>query len=70
MRFERITVDPAACARKYCIRNLRFPISRLLGLSAAGKTEESIIKAYPYIDGEDIVEALRCTFNSVARGPH
>jgi uncharacterized protein (DUF433 family) len=59
MRFERITIDPAVCTGKPCIRNLRFPVSRLLGLLAAGETKESIIKAYPYIQGEDINEALR-----------
>jgi hypothetical protein len=35
--------------REPCIRGLRFPVSRLLGLLAAGETRESILKAYPYL---------------------
>ncbi len=58
MRFERITVDPKVCAGKPTIRGLRFPVSRLLGLLAAGETRESILKAYPYLEPEDIQEAL------------
>ena len=59
MRFERITVNPAIATGKPCIRGLRFPVSRLLGLLAAGETRESILKAYPYLETEDIDEALR-----------
>ncbi len=59
MKFERITVDPTVCTGKPCIRGLRFPVSRLLGLLASGETRETILKAYPYLQGEDIDEALR-----------
>ena len=48
------TVDPAGA----CIRDLRFPVSRLLGLLAAGETRESILKAYPYLESADIDAAL------------
>lgn len=59
MEFERITVDPNVCTGKQCIRGLRFPVSRLLGLLASGETKETILKAYPYLEAEDINEALR-----------
>lgn len=59
MRIERITIDPAICTGKPCIRNLRFPVSRLLGLLAAGETKESILKAYPYMEEADIEAALQ-----------
>ena len=59
MKFERITVNPKICTGKPCIRDLRFPVSRVLGLLAAGETKESILKAYPYLESEDIDEALR-----------
>jgi uncharacterized protein (DUF433 family) len=58
MTFQRITVDPEVCGGKPCIRGLRFPVSRLLGLLAAGETSESILQAYPYLEPEDIREAL------------
>ena len=59
MRFERITIDPAVATGKSCIRGLRFPVSRLLGLLAAGESREAILKAYPYLEAEDIQESLR-----------
>jgi uncharacterized protein (DUF433 family) len=58
MTFQRITVDPDICGGKPCIRGLRFPVSRLLGLLAAGETPESILQSYPYLESEDIQEAL------------
>lgn len=58
MTFQRITVDPEVCGGKPCIRGMRFPVSRLLGLLAAGETRESILDSYPYLEQEDIQEAL------------
>jgi uncharacterized protein (DUF433 family) len=59
MILTRITVDPAICTGKPCIRGLRFPVARLLGLLAAGETRDSILKSYPYLESGDIDEALR-----------
>jgi len=59
MKFERITLDPHVCSGRPCIRGLRFPVSRLLGLLAAGETKEAILAAYPYLEAEDIDEVLR-----------
>lgn len=59
MKFKRITMNPGICTGKPCIRDLRFPVSRVLGLLAAGETKESILKAYPYLESEDIDEALQ-----------
>ncbi len=59
MPYERISVDPRVCTGKPCIRGLRSPVSRLLGLLAAGETRESILHAYPYLQGADIDAALR-----------
>jgi len=59
MKLNRITVDPHVCTGKPCIRGLRFPVSRLLGLLASGETNEAILRAYPYLEAEDIEEALR-----------
>lgn len=59
MAFSRITIDPAVCTGKPCIRGLRFPVARLLGLLAAGESREEILAAYPYLEAGDIDEALR-----------
>jgi uncharacterized protein (DUF433 family) len=57
-RFERITVDPNVMGGKPCIRGLRLPVSRLLGLLAAGEEPEAIIDDYPFLEPEDIRAAL------------
>jgi len=59
MKLDRITVDPNVCTGKPCIRGLRFPVSRVLGLLASGETKETILRTYPYLEAEDIDEALR-----------
>ena len=59
MYFKRITTDPNVCTGKPCIRGLRFPVSRLLGLLAAGETKEIILKKYPYLEPEDVDEVLQ-----------
>jgi uncharacterized protein (DUF433 family) len=59
VKLERITISPDVCTGKPCIRNLRFPVSRLLGLLAAGQTRDEILAAYPYLEAEDITEALQ-----------
>ncbi len=59
MTFTRITTRPDVCTGKPCIRDLRFPVSRLLGLLASGERREDILKAYPYLESADIDEALR-----------
>jgi len=58
MNFKCITINPAVCGGKPCIRGLCFPVSRLLGLLAAGETPATILKSYPYLEEEDIQEAL------------
>ncbi len=57
-RFERITVSPEVMGGKPCIRGLRFPVSRLLGLLAAGESEAAILAEYPYLESEDFHAAL------------
>ncbi len=59
MKLIRITIDPAICTGKPCIRGLRFPVARLLGLLAAGESRQQILASYPYLESEDIDEALR-----------
>jgi uncharacterized protein (DUF433 family) len=55
--YEALPAD--VCTGKPCIRNLRFPVSRLLGLLAAGQSQDEILRAYPYLEPADITEALR-----------
>ena len=59
MKFTRITTRPDVCTGKPCIRDLRFPVSRLLGLLASRQSREEILRAYPYLEAADIDEVLR-----------
>ena len=57
-QFSRIRVDPQIMGGKPCIRDLRFPVSRLLGLLASGLDEQAILAEHPYLEREDIQAAL------------
>jgi len=54
----RITLDPAVMGGKPCIRGLRVTVGTVVGLLAAGRTIEEVLEAYPYLEEEDIREAL------------
>jgi uncharacterized protein (DUF433 family) len=55
---KRITVDPQVMGGKPCIRNLRITVGTIVGLIGAGRTTEEVLDAYPYLEREDILEAL------------
>jgi len=55
---KRITFDPAVMGGKPCIRGMRVTVGMILGLLAAGRTAQEILKAYPYLEPEDLREAL------------
>ncbi len=58
VQIDRITFDPAVMGGKACIRGLRVTVSTILGLLAAGRSREEILKAYPYLEGQDIDQCL------------
>jgi uncharacterized protein (DUF433 family) len=55
---SRITMDPEVMGGKPCIRGLRVTVGTLVGLVASGHTAAEILKLYPYLEEEDIREAL------------
>ena len=54
----RITLDPDVMGGKACIRGLRVTMGTVVGLLAAGRSPDEILDAYPYLEREDIEEAL------------
>ena len=54
----RITFDPQVMGGKPCIRGLRVTVGTIVGLVAAGHSTEDILRAYPYLEAEDVREAL------------
>jgi uncharacterized protein (DUF433 family) len=57
-QLQRITLDSTVMGGKPCIRGLRVTVGMIVGLFAAGRTEDEILKAYPYLQKEDLREAL------------
>jgi uncharacterized protein (DUF433 family) len=57
-QLPRITRDPAVMGGKPCIRGMRVTVGTVVGLVAAGRTRDEILREYPYLEAEDIVEAL------------
>lgn len=57
-KLTRITFDPNVMGGRPCIRGLRVTAGTIVGLVAAGYTATDILKAYPYLENEDINEAL------------
>jgi uncharacterized protein (DUF433 family) len=55
---KRITFDPAVMGGRPCIRRLRVTVGTIVGLLASGHSREEILKLYPYLEPEDIDEAL------------
>lgn len=57
--FPRITQNPAVMGGKPCIRGLRVTVGMIVGQVAAGRTADELLADYPYLEREDIAEALR-----------
>jgi uncharacterized protein (DUF433 family) len=57
--FDRITFDPKIMGGKACIRGMRITVSLIVNLIANGMTSKQIIEDYPYLEEEDIKQALR-----------
>ena len=57
-QIDRITVDPAMMGGKPCIRGLRVTVATILGLLAAGRSRDEILRAYPYLEAEDFGQCL------------
>ena len=55
---ERITIDPAICHGKPCLRGLRYPVELILELLSSGMSTEEILADYEDLEREDILAAL------------
>lgn len=56
---DRITIDPAVCSGKPCIKDTRIPVHMILDLLAADETYEAILRAYPNIKENDIRACIK-----------
>ena len=56
---ERITQNSGVMGGKPCIRGMRVTVGMLVGQIAGGRSIEELLADYPYLEREDIVQALR-----------
>lgn len=56
---DRITVNPAQCGGRPCIRGMRIRVIDVLDLLAAGLTREQVLEELPDLESEDVTAALR-----------
>jgi uncharacterized protein (DUF433 family) len=54
----RITFDPKVMGGKPCIRGMRVTVGTVVGLFATGHSSHDILKAYPYLEEDDLRESL------------
>ncbi len=65
MAFERITTDADVLGGVPCIRGLRVPVATVVGMVADGMAVEEIVGDFPYLEPEDVREALRYAAEAV-----
>ena len=65
MTFERITTDVEVLGGVPCIRGLRVPVATVVGMVADGMPVEEILADFPYLEADDIAEALRYAAEAV-----
>ena len=55
---DRVTIDPAICRGKPCIRGLRYPVELILELLSSGMTIEDLLADYEDLEREDVLAVL------------
>jgi uncharacterized protein (DUF433 family) len=57
--FDRITFNPEVMGGKPTIRGMRVTVGTIVGLIGTGRTVEQVLADYPYLEREDVLQALR-----------
>lgn len=58
-QYDRITVETGKCGGKPCIRGMRITVRRVLELLAAYPDHTALLAEYPFLEQEDLQQALR-----------
>ena len=56
---NRITQSPDVMGGKACIRGMRVTVGMVVGQIGAGHSVEEVLADYPYLEREDVMQALR-----------
>jgi uncharacterized protein (DUF433 family) len=65
MAFDRITLEPGKCGGKPCIRGMRITVRRVLEILATYPQREDIFREYPFLEEEDLRQALQYAATAV-----
>ena len=65
MPFDRITVEPGKCGGKPCIRGMRITVRRVLEILATHREREQVFREYPFLEEEDLLQALKYAATAV-----
>jgi uncharacterized protein (DUF433 family) len=57
--YDRITFDPQVMSGRACLRGMRITVALIVNLVANGMTTAEILEAYPYLEPEDVRQALQ-----------
>ncbi|MEA3277800.1 MAG: DUF433 domain-containing protein [Pseudomonadota bacterium] len=57
-QLDRITFDSAVMGGKPCIRGMRVTVGMIVGMIASGHDRAEILRLYPYLEPNDIAQAL------------
>ena len=63
--FDRITVEAGKCGGKPCIRGMRITVRRVLEILAVHRDREELFREYPFLEEEDLQQALRYAAASI-----
>jgi uncharacterized protein (DUF433 family) len=55
---DRITLDPRQMGGRPCIRGMRVTVGSVVGLIGAGRTIDEVLAAYPYLERDDVLQAI------------
>jgi uncharacterized protein (DUF433 family) len=56
---DRITQQPKVMGGRACIRGMRVTVGMIVGMIGSGHTIDELLADYPYLEREDILQALR-----------
>ena len=56
---DRITTDPTVFGGRPCVRGLRVRVKDILDMLASGASRSEILEDFPYLEEEDIIQALK-----------
>ena len=59
VELDRITVRPEQMGGRPCIRDMRVTVGMIVGQIASGRSIDAVLSDYPYLERDDVMQALR-----------